>query len=74
MDRIKPAIIKALKVGGYIATSIVLLGLGTYLSNPESVDELTKYLTGFGLPTAVVNMLISGIREYVRNAPKPTME
>lgn len=74
MGRIKPAIKKALKVGGYIATSIVLLGMASYLNNPESADELSKYLTSFGLPTAAVNMLIAGIREFIKNAPKPSLE
>lgn len=74
MDKIKSALTHAFKVGGYITTSIVLLGLYAYFSNQESVNEFTKYLTDFGIPAAVVNIIISGIKEYMKNAKKPSLE
>lgn len=67
-QRLKQAITKALKVGGYIATSVVLLGLYSYFSDQESVNTFTKHLTEFGIPAAIVNIIISGIKEYLKTA------
>lgn len=61
------AILHALKVGGHIFVSILVVGIVSYFDkHSEMMQAFTSWLVSFGIPAGIVNMVVAGIMKYLK--------
>ncbi len=67
--RVLDAIVHGIHVAGHIILAIFVTGLGIALTDPTIVGAFVKYVGHFGVPVAIVNVVIAAIIQYVQSKP-----
>ena len=71
-NRVWDAIIHGTNVAGHIVFSVLLTGLGVLLADPKVIGAFAGYVGRFGIPVAIVNVVVAAILRYIDTKPTIT--
>jgi membrane protein DedA with SNARE-associated domain len=67
MTNLKTAILHGLNVAGHILFAAIIVGLGVLLNNnPAVTSQFSSFLIQFGLPTAIVNIVVAAVVKFIQ--------
>ncbi len=67
------SVLHGVNVASHIVFSILLTGLGVALADPAIVGKFASYVGHYGVPIAIVNIVVAAVLKYIKSVPDTTV-